>query len=652
MKKTTLLAFFSYFVSLGIVAVAVDPTTNATFKNDAQQAASKALVAEADGDFVGRQRLLREAEWLDRDCALAKSQKSELRIADDWLTVAQCVARFEKNPIIPEYERLRGTNELNVEQHFLLAQWCQQRQLMLQAYGHLNRVIQLDSNHAPALRALGYQQVGTEWISPAQLRVAQLRANRTRAAMAQFGKQVQEIGRSLVNPRATVSKGAVAMLNDIDDPAAVPAVESILSTSDSKISTLVVNWMSGIDSSETSQVLTRYAMFHPDAQIRRHASESLKIRPLHDFVPSLIELTVSPVAEMLVPVFSADGTLSGYRQAFAQEEAERNNLLVVDTTYSRFTVAAAINAPSEGDDSVVRVGSSDVDAANRRIERAVTSTAANESMSRKLDVQQTNATILARNIRIAELLSDVTGEEIQARPDEIWRWWDKQNESNTQLSKAIKFRRSNVSRAVPRYEAYAFTSNRASMGPSGSADSSNSGGVGSSPLGSFFFAGGFLPPIPSECFVAGTPVMTHKGLLSIERIRTGDLVLSRDLETGSLAWKPVVAATQRSPELTKEIQTASQTMRCTGGHLFWVSGKGWEKASDLKPGDVLHCASEPTVVMSVKTMPAAPTYNLGVADNANYFVGKEMVLSHDVTKRESTRMRVPGLQELAAQPTK
>ena len=149
-----------------------------------------------------------------------------------------------------------------------------------------------------------------------------------------------------------------------------------------------------------------------------------------------------------------------------------------------------------------------------------------------------------------------------------------------------------------------------------------------------------------ECFVAGTPVMTNKGLCAIERVRTGDLVLSRDLESGTLGWKPVITATQRPPEPTKEIQTSSQKMRCTGGHLFWISGKGWEKASNLKPGDVLHAASDPTIVMKVDTMPAAITYNLLVADNANYFVGEELVLSHDVTKRESTRLLVPGMHRL------
>ena len=431
---------------------------------------------------------------------------------------------------------------------------------------------------------------------------------------------------------------AIAQLNSIVDPEAVPAVGSILSSSSPSVATVVIKWLAQIDSVESSQALSRYAMFHPDDNVRRLAGDSLKSRPLHDFVPNLIELTVSPVADMLVPVIAADGTLSGYRQAFAQEGAEQKSLFVVDTSINRVTVPTVLNAPSEDTSGLVRIGSSEVDAANRRIERSVQQTARQEASSRQIAVQQTNAAIAARNVRIAELLSQITKEEIKADPQEIWKWWDKRNEIDTQSAKEEKRRRSQISKVVPRYEGYAYASGRSEMGLSGSQNTGN----GFTPtFGSFFGAAGM--PRGGECFVAGTPVMTNKGLCAIERVRTGDLVLSRDLESGTLGWKPVITATQRPPEPTKEIQTSSQKMRCTGGHLFWVSGKGWEKASNLTPGDVLHSASDPTIVMKVDTMPPAITYNLLVADNANYFVGEELVLSHDVTKRESTRLRVPGM---------
>ncbi len=663
MKKSTFwdlsfwaLSFWALSVC-GVVAVfsadtfAADPVATGSSPTEsqrveAQQVAVKALEAEAEGDFLARQRLLKEAELLDGECALARSQNKEVRVDNGWMSIDECIDKIGKNGLIAEYERLRGANELTIEQHYMLADWCLKRQLTLQAYGHLNRIIQLDPDHEPALRALGYQQVGTEWISPAQLQEARLSAERTQSSIAKFGKQLQEIHRSLMSQRQAVRESAAAKLNEIDDEAAVPAVDSILSSPLPSTATLVVNWLASIDSLESSHALTRYALFHPDMQVRNSAKEKLKARPLHDFVPELIDLTVSPVAAMLVPMFNADGTLAGYRQAFTQEGAEKNNLIVVDTTISRFSIGAMVNAAGSEDDEVVRTVDIDVNIANRKIEQAVNQKVAQEAAARQARMQQANAAIQARNVRIAELLSFVSGEEVPSAPQGIWQWWDKYNETNTQLTKGTKLRRAAISHTVPRYEAYAYArmpEMRDVRYPTG--NMSRSGSQFGSRAGSGGRMGGFSGPIQPECFVAGTKVMTHKGLADIERIRTGDLVLSREIESGTLAWKPVVVATQRPPEDTREIQTSSEALRCTGGHLFWVSGKGWEKASEIKPGDVLHGASEPTVVISVKSMPPAPTFNLGVADNANYFVGKEMVLTHDVTKRESTKLRVPGLRE-------
>ena len=39
------------------------------------------------------------------------------------------------------------------------------------------------------------------------------------------------------------------------------------------------------------------------------------------------------------------------------------------------------------------------------------------------------------------------------------------------------------------------------------------------------------------CFVAGTPVLTREGFKNIEEIRPGDLVYSKNVETGETGWK-------------------------------------------------------------------------------------------------------------------
>ena len=46
--------------------------------------------------------------------------------------------------------------------------------------------------------------------------------------------------------------------------------------------------------------------------------------------------------------------------------------------------------------------------------------------------------------------------------------------------------------------------------------------------------------------MAGTPVWTNGGFVAVEKIRTGDMVLAQNPETGELAYKPVLRTTTRA----------------------------------------------------------------------------------------------------------
>ncbi|MEZ6104079.1 MAG: hypothetical protein R3E01_34495 [Pirellulaceae bacterium] len=47
------------------------------------------------------------------------------------------------------------------------------------------------------------------------------------------------------------------------------------------------------------------------------------------------------------------------------------------------------------------------------------------------------------------------------------------------------------------------------------------------------------PSYHMDCLAAGTTVWTDRGPLAIEKVESGDLVLSQHPETGELAYKPV-----------------------------------------------------------------------------------------------------------------
>ena len=67
-----------------------------------------------------------------------------------------------------------------------------------------------------------------------------------------------------------------------------------------------------------------------------------------------------------------------------------------------------------------------------------------------------------------------------------------------------------------------------------------------------------------DCLAAGTPVRTDRGLTAIEEVRVGDRVLSQDVETGELAYKPVLQTTVRPPKELWTVRFNDETIVTTG----------------------------------------------------------------------------------------
>ena len=104
------------------------------------------------------------------------------------------------------------------------------------------------------------------------------------------------------------------------------------------------------------------------------------------------------------------------------------------------------------------------------------------------------------------------------------------------------------------------------------------------------------------CFVAGTLVHTKSGLVPIETIKAGDLVLSQPEDGGERTYKPLrntfrfegkevflVEFIREKDMLAakREHRTYDdKTISClvvTGNHPFWVKDVGWTQAESLEP---------------------------------------------------------------------
>ena len=151
-----------------------------------------------------------------------------------------------------------------------------------------------------------------------------------------------------------------------------------------------------------------------------------------------------------------------------------------------------------------------------------------------------------------------------------------------------------------------------------------------------------------SCFGAGTMVRMLEGARPIESIRVGDRVLTQDIKTGALGYHPVTVIHHNPPSPTFLVKVGGDTIVSSPFHRFWVVGRGWVMARDLKGGETLRLLDGPARVESVETGPVQLVFNLDVAEAHDFFAGAAAALVHDNTLPEIRLEPFDAVPELTA----
>ncbi|USX11873.1 polymorphic toxin-type HINT domain-containing protein [Oxalobacteraceae bacterium OTU3CAMAD1] len=156
------------------------------------------------------------------------------------------------------------------------------------------------------------------------------------------------------------------------------------------------------------------------------------------------------------------------------------------------------------------------------------------------------------------------------------------------------------------------------------------------------------------CFPAGTPVSTDQGMIAIEKIKVGQLVYSRDPQTGETAFKPVtqLMVTRAKPLfrlVTENYAGHLESMEVTDNHPYWVKGMGWVDAEKLTTNSLLQSldGQELKVVSLEKLGRSEVTYNFTVADFHTYFAGSQKAFVHNCSGCKLAEEAVTSLSKIA-----
>ncbi len=211
---------------------------------------------------------------------------------------------------IEEYETCRKLADDTLEGQWELANWCLRRGLTQQREKHLQRVIELDSEHLGARRGLGHQKYDDQWMSrdeymqsqgqvkyrgkylyPQEL--AQIQAERAaKEEERQWYKKVNRWAGWVAGRDPERQREGLQQLSAIVDPHALPALERKFREHKNQAArVLYVQILSELRDDAGFESLLFQILYDPAAVVRRAAlsriKPELRTRAIETFVQEL-----------------------------------------------------------------------------------------------------------------------------------------------------------------------------------------------------------------------------------------------------------------------------------------------------------------------------------------------------------------------------
>ncbi len=506
------------------------------------------------------------------------------------------------DPVLKKYRIWRAAAAATAADQLKLADRCRDAGLNDQERAHLARGLLAGDASSPEriLTRLGYRQVGNQWFTPAELRTLENEFQMTMKAWRKLQPRLEGLALRLEGTPKQRER-ALAELKSLATISRLSVLEQYLAPSSESAALAIVNTVGELESYRASQTLARLAISSPWKSAQQEAIKALERRPLEHYVPVVLSTLQTPISSRFnIDVRSNDSVARPsvdieMRMLLAREGRSR-----IQAAGLRFVDhRPLITRPNTGG----AVTQSDVVSVPDDV-RAV-SDFVYLTMSR---AEELNDQTEELNRRAGKVLAAISGEPESANPRTWWNWWDRITGVDWSYDKPVDYE----------YQEQEVTRPYALFVPGRDANA-------------------------RSCLAAGTPVWTDQGMVAIEKILPGDRVLSKDVETGELAYKPVLHTTRRSDAGLRKVSVQADTFLSSLGHNFWISGEGWKRINQLRTRARAHTVTGTAMMEAEDVEEKGDVFNLIVADFHTYFVGKAMVLSHDVLPPNPTDCLVPGL---------
>jgi hypothetical protein len=611
-------------------AAPIAPTASATSKAEADRLVADAASAEVSGDAARSQTLLQDAIKADPDDQLAHWQLGQVQIGDKWVAAGEAQRQAAADPLQLEYRQRRAATRAGLQEQLVLARWCRDNKLTDESQLHWAVVLSLDPTNKEALKAVDMMWKNGRLVSRNETPQQKQRAQEAKNMAKHWDPIIAKWRHAVAGHDVHAHDAALEEIRAIKELDAIPSMENVTLGKDAnemkhaeeclQIGMAFIDALANLRNQPATDSLVRHAVLSPGNKARALATEKLKSRDQHDYVPMLLGGLAMPIESSFNVATDVNGNVH-YAHALYREGADSDWSFNTNKTTSQQDMGGRVRLfdTYTGNSEVGPLTESPIVTAAKKAKVAsfAESRYGDHASLTESKVAQANEAAEEFNGRIAPVLAATTGKDFGDNPKAWWDWWRGENEyyaNDHPVDQHYDSERNNY------YYGFSSTYTYSTAPPP--------------------------PPFrfgPHSCFVQGTLVWTKTGKKPIEQVELGELVLSQDVESGELKYQPVLGTTVRPPSPLLKLTLDKEQLVATLGHPFWVPGVGWRMTKELGEDAAIHCISGSSRIRSVQAEPEAKAYNLIVASFSTYFVGNSGVLVHDNTQHHSAPVVVPGV---------